>query len=706
MKSTIRQLQKYIGELSGERNNAEQMLQGDSLTVAQAQAAWTSCISTPINVRCFTEEQRPEENGGSDLHAGGKGAAAAAARRGSPKKSSSALATTASTCQFPGGTSLLVGCVLGKSSSRTGKQQERGLLKWKLSDNKDKYLSAAPPNTLEPLAILSAGEAGGGNQTVASSISIDNPCVTIQNPEPVTSPLSTMTLLFEKVASITDCRSTGHFVLPKRKVEEHFPALSRPGGVWMKLLDEFGKEWAFEFCFWHSKESRIYYFKKFYPYVQSTDLRGGDTVYFSRIEPQGTLFMGYRKQNSVASKYDQAAATPATSMNDPDYLPSSSEHGSGCVGDQKSALLAPRNELRLYGADHVNSLDRVFTKRKRRKESPSFFAHGTNVIDQLAPGEALVGEKAAGRQDTKSQVMQHMDSRTSGPLSSKWKRLREYAEEYIEWEEMHGLLQPLPGVLPTIVTIEGHDFEEYKEAPVLTKRTFFSSDLCRGGDKWVMCDNCGSWRRLSSDTFVPSPWICSNNIKDPERSHCNTPQELSDDKIEQLLGFPLQQEAVIDSQEEEHDDLPAQHFLDEQEYSEMATPELTSLVVHEDDECVAREALLSVKTSAPPVEESRRNSLTGCINLSGNSRVEKNGFKYTLGSSWVPHLQQDCLREPCAVSARRSSSYIPSGAGKGHQLCAGCEIFIGSAAQACKLCGTLTEYGARRRAQLVDELEV
>jgi len=515
-----------------------------------------------------------------------------------------------------------------------------------------------------------------------------------------------MTLLFEKVASITDCRSTGHFVLPKRKVEEHFPALSRPGGVWMKLLDEFGKEWAFEFCFWHSKESRIYYFKKFYPYVQSTDLRGGDTVYFSRIEPQGTLFMGYRKQNSVASKYDQAAATPATSMNDPDYLPSSSEHGSGCVGDQKSALLAPRNELRLYGADHVNSLDRVFTQKKWRKESPSFFAHGTNVIDQLALGEALVGEKAAGRQDTKSQVLQHMDSRTSGPLSSKWKRLREYAEEYLEWEEMHGLLQPLPGVLPTIVTIEGHDFEEYKEAPVLTKRTFFSSDLCRGGDKWVMCDNCGSWRRVPSDMFVPSPWICSNNIKDPERSHCNTPQELSDEKIEQLLGFPLQQEAVIDSQEEEHDDLPAEHFLDEQEYSEMATPELTSLVVHEDDECVAREALLSVKTSAPPVEDSRRNNLSGCINLSGNSRVEKNGFKYTPGSSWVPRLQQDCLREPCAVSARRSSSYIPSGAGKGHQLCAGCEIFIGSAAQACKLCGTLTEYGARRRAQLVDELEV
>lgn len=28
-----------------------------------------------------------------------------------------------------------------------------------------------------------------------------------------------MTYLFDKVASATDCRSTGHFVLPKRKVE-------------------------------------------------------------------------------------------------------------------------------------------------------------------------------------------------------------------------------------------------------------------------------------------------------------------------------------------------------------------------------------------------------------------------------------------------------------------------------------------------------
>lgn len=45
----------------------------------------------------------------------------------------------------------------------------------------------------------------------------------------------------------------------------------------MSLVDDVGKKWSFEFCFWYSKESRIYYFKKFYPYVQSRNLRGGDT---------------------------------------------------------------------------------------------------------------------------------------------------------------------------------------------------------------------------------------------------------------------------------------------------------------------------------------------------------------------------------------------------------------------------------------------
>jgi hypothetical protein len=42
-----------------------------------------------------------------------------------------------------GGTSLLVGCVLGKIASRTEKQQIKGPPDWKLSDPKDKRLENA-----------------------------------------------------------------------------------------------------------------------------------------------------------------------------------------------------------------------------------------------------------------------------------------------------------------------------------------------------------------------------------------------------------------------------------------------------------------------------------------------------------------------------------------------------------------------------------
>jgi hypothetical protein len=39
---------------------------------------------------------------------------------------------------------------------------------------------------------------------------------------------------------------------------------------------------------------------------------------------------------------------------------------------------------------------------------------------------------------------------------------------------------------------------------------------CRD-DQWVKCDDCGCWRRLPADTFVPATWICSDNEWDLRR---------------------------------------------------------------------------------------------------------------------------------------------------------------------------------------------
>jgi len=80
--------------------------------------------------------------------------------------------------------------------------------------------------------------------------------------------------------------------------QEHFPPISKPGGVWMSLVDDTGKKWSFEFCFWYSKESRIYYFKKFYPFVQARNLRGGDTGARESLLPEA-LFLGLNVSNQL-----------------------------------------------------------------------------------------------------------------------------------------------------------------------------------------------------------------------------------------------------------------------------------------------------------------------------------------------------------------------------------------------------------------------
>lgn len=64
----------------------------------------------------------------------------------------------------------------------------------------------------------------------------------------------------------------------------------------------------------------------------------------------------------------------------------------------------------------------------------------------------------------------------------------------------------------------------------------------------------------------------------------------------------------------------------------------------------------------------------------------RDSFKHVAGNA----MQSSGYREYCHPSGRsshslpaRRSSYIPNGAGKGHQMCTGCDGFIGSAAQVC-----------------------
>lgn len=69
--------------------------------------------------------------------------------------------------------------------------------------------------------------------------------------------------------------------------------------------------------------------------------------------------------------------------------------------------------------------------------------------------------------------------RKNSTLGSKSKRLRIEKEDLIElkitWEEAQGLLRPPPNHVPTVVLIEGFEFEEY-EVHIKLLFLFFFND--------------------------------------------------------------------------------------------------------------------------------------------------------------------------------------------------------------------------------------
>lgn len=105
-------------------------------------------------------------------------------------------------------------------------------------------------------------------------------------------------------------------------------------------------------------------------------------------------------------------------------------------------------------------------KRKRKSDFPRIsLGHRSHVIDHMAVGEVplVPRDKKSPRRirPLTPEDFQHVD-RVGGVLGSQRKRLRVNVEEYSEWKDIQDLLRPAPGVVPTIVTIEGNDFEEYE----------------------------------------------------------------------------------------------------------------------------------------------------------------------------------------------------------------------------------------------------
>ncbi|KAF7833839.1 B3 domain-containing transcription repressor VAL1 isoform X1 [Senna tora] len=326
---------------------------------------------------------------------------------------------------------------------------------------------------------------------------------------------STVVPLFEKVLSASDAGRIGRLVLPKACAEAYFPPISQSEGLPLRIQDVKGNEWTFQFRFWPNNNSRMYVLEGVTPCIQSMQLRAGDTVIFSRIDPGGKLVMGFRKASNSGETQDASTSAPSNGIL------------------MKEATCSGATENLPSGNSYSVLLQSMKENRESQFNGLSEHLHLGSVEASL-PKTENCGDIT--NNDSLKQPISVSEKKRTRNIGHKSKRLLIHSEDALElrltWEEAQDLLRPPPSVKPSIVTIEDHVFEEYDEPPVFGKRTIFSTNSSRGQEQWAQCDDCSKWRRLPVDVLLPPKWTCSENVWDASRSLCSAPEELGPKELE------------------------------------------------------------------------------------------------------------------------------------------------------------------------------
>ncbi|KAG8647847.1 hypothetical protein MANES_09G117700v8 [Manihot esculenta] len=329
---------------------------------------------------------------------------------------------------------------------------------------------------------------------------------------------STIVPLFEKVLSASDAGRIGRLVLPKACAEAYFPPISQPEGLPLRIQDVKGKDWVFQFRFWPNNNSRMYVLEGVTPCIQSMQLQAGDTVTFSRMDPEGKLVMGFRKaSNNMAMQDIQPSAIPNGVHSSESFFSGVFENLPIISG--YSGLL---QSIKGSTETHLSALSKHLHSANGDTSWHKFEKHEERMRESLLLPSLLVPERKRTRN-----------------IGSKSKRLLidslDALELKLTWEEAQDLLRPPPTVKPSIVTIEDHDFEEYEEPPVFGKRSIFVIRSIGGQEQWAQCDSCCKWRRLPVDVLLPPKWTCVDNAWDQSRCSCSSPDELTPRELEHLL---------------------------------------------------------------------------------------------------------------------------------------------------------------------------
>lgn len=329
---------------------------------------------------------------------------------------------------------------------------------------------------------------------------------------------STIVPLFEKMLSASDAGRIGRLVLPKACAEAYFPPISQPEGLPLRIQDVKGKEWVFQFRFWPNNNSRMYVLEGVTPCIQSMQLQAGDTVTFSRMDPEGKLIMGFRKASSSAAIQDNYPSAIPNGAHSSESLFSGVFENLPIISGYSGLLQSVKGST----DHHLHALSKHLTSTAVDVSWHKSEKHEDRAKEGFLLPSVLTPERKRARN-----------------IGSKSKRLLIDGQDALElkltWEEAQDLLYPPPTLKPSIVIIEDHEFEEYDEPPVFGKRSIFIARLTGGQEQWAQCDNCSKWRRLPVDILLPPKWTCADNAWDQSRCSCSAPDELSPRELEHLL---------------------------------------------------------------------------------------------------------------------------------------------------------------------------
>lgn len=98
--------------------------------------------------------------------------------------------------------------------------------------------------------------------------------------------------------------------------------------------------------------------------------------------------------------------------------------------------------------------------------------------------------------------------------------------------------------MTAVHTCSGGDAVDVLQA-LETKSPVPTDVLGRELQKWIQCCKCEKWRKVPysiDEDQIPDNWICDDNVWDSAYNSCEVKQELSDDKIDEILALQGEQE--------------------------------------------------------------------------------------------------------------------------------------------------------------------